>query len=92
MTSKRRMRRIRGKMRAATVAGGTRRGLQQAIEPANDRRSFSTNELSEEQAEAIKNAKMDARHDHLNVLLEDDFGRRLLAQKGSIPPDVVLEF
>jgi hypothetical protein len=25
-------------------------------------------------------------------LLEDDFGRRLLAQKGSIPPDVDLEF
>jgi hypothetical protein len=42
-------------------------------------------------AEAIKNAKMDPRHDHLSALLEDDFGRRLLAQKGSIPPDVYLE-
>lgn len=55
--------------------------LEDLTPPANDRRSFSTLELSEEQAEAIKNAKMDPRHDHLNALLEEDFGRRLLAQK-----------
>lgn len=65
--------------------------LEDLILPTNDRRSFSTLELSEEQVEAIKNTKMDPRHGHLNALLEDDFGRRLLARKGSIPPDVDLE-
>lgn len=64
---------------------------QDLIPPDNRRRSFSTLELSEEQAEAIMKTKMDPRHDHLNALLEDDFGRRLLEQKGSMPPDVDLE-
>ncbi|MDR3425102.1 MAG: hypothetical protein P4M13_08570 [Alphaproteobacteria bacterium] len=102
MTSKRRKRRIHGKMRAATVAKSIQipdaeygseslAGLADLIPPANDRRSFSTLELSEEQVEAIKNTKMDPRHDHLNALLEDDFGHRRVAQKGSIPPNVDLE-
>jgi hypothetical protein len=110
MTSKRRMRRIRGKMRATTVAESIRRGLLQAIDlagakcgpeslavldhlisPDSGRRSFATLQLSEKQAEAIKNAKMDLRHGHLDALLEDDFGRRLLKQKGTIPLDVDLE-
>lgn len=81
----------------APYEGGTEYGaespalLEDLIPPANDSRNFSKLELPAEQAEAIKNAKMDPRHDHLSALLEDDFGRRLLAQKGSIPPDVDLE-
>lgn len=70
-------------MRAATVAMSNRMVdaeygpeslavLEELISPDTGRRSFSTLELSEEQVEAIKNAKMDLRHDHLNALLEDD--------------------
>ncbi|WP_296710987.1 MbcA/ParS/Xre antitoxin family protein [Rhodoblastus sp.] len=65
--------------------------LEDLAPPADRRHSFSTFELSEEQVEAIKNTKMDPRHDHLDASLEDDFGRRLLEQKGTMPPDVDLE-
>jgi hypothetical protein len=58
MTSKRRMRRIRGKMRVATVAKSVRI----------------------------------AKAEYGPESLADDFGRRLLQQKGSIPPDTDLEF
>lgn len=90
-------------MRTATVAKSNRTAeaeyrpespalLKDRIPPANRRRSFSSLELSEEQVDAIKNTKMEPRHDHLNALLEDDFGRHLLEQKGAIPPDADLEF
>lgn len=37
--------------------------------------SFLTREISETKAQAIANAQMNSRHDHLNVLLnDDDFG------------------
>jgi len=37
--------------------------------------SFLTREISEAKAQAIANAQMNSRHDHLNALLnDDDFG------------------
>ena len=128
MTSKRRMRRIRGKRRTATVARAEPRhagltsempndlralareglrlpyeadaeygpevsaALEDLMSPDKGRRRFLTRELSEGHAESIKNTKMIPRHDHLNALLDDNFGRRLLEQKGTIPPDVDLEY
>ncbi len=35
------------------------------------RRSFATADLSAEQVEAIASARMDARHDHLDALLDE---------------------
>lgn len=104
-TSKRRMRRQRGKLRMAWTqevdsgdAGeidfddlkqeARNRRLHRArpddgygpeslavlaplIERDNRRRPFTTAELSPEQVEAIERSRMDARHDHLNKLLDD---------------------
>ena len=36
-----------------------------------DRKVYSIEELPEEWVQALKEAKMDSRHDHLNSLLED---------------------
>jgi len=39
-------------------------------QPGSDRRAFYAGELSKLTVEAIKRARMDSRHDHLNALLD----------------------
>jgi hypothetical protein len=48
----------------------TTRDSDPDIRPRN-RRVFRVEDLPDETIEAIKNAKMDPRHDHLNDLLKD---------------------
>jgi len=38
----------------------------------NNRRSFATADLSEEQMRLIMESRMDPRHDHLNALLDEE--------------------
>jgi hypothetical protein len=91
MTSKRRRRRLHGKLRAAIRRFQTRAliadnalydqledgygpealaVLDDLIQRDDSRRPFTTAELSPEQVEAIKRSRMDARHNHLNKLLD----------------------
>jgi hypothetical protein len=44
--------------------------LDDLIKRDDRRRPFTTAELSPEQVEAIERSRMDARHDHLNKLLD----------------------
>jgi hypothetical protein len=41
-----------------------------SLDLKNNRRSFATIDLSDEEAEAITSSHMDSRHDHLNKLLD----------------------
>jgi hypothetical protein len=42
----------------------------------DSRRSFATEELSNEEVEAIASQRMDPRHDHLNALLDQKLHER----------------
>lgn len=74
MTSKRRRRRLHGKLNAARPDVGygpeALAVLAPLIERDNRRRPFTTAEMDPEHVELIARSRMDARHDHLNKLLD----------------------
>lgn len=43
---------------------------EELLKLKNNRRSFATTDLSDEEVKAITASRMDARHDHLNELLD----------------------
>lgn len=44
---------------------------EELLKLKDNRRSFATEELSDEEVEAIASQRMDPRHDHLNALLDE---------------------
>jgi predicted CopG family antitoxin len=44
---------------------------EELLKLKDNRRSFATTDLSDEEVEAIKSSRMASRHDHLNELLDE---------------------